>query len=236
MWYDRKRNFEGLSKLAEELDSHPNLAALASYCRFREKGLRREAFSALEDFLAASHLFNGAAARSAAVTLLEANARASGTHQFLTQPLISRFLLPTLRSWMDDEPTTGTPVRWLGMLLRDDELLDRALSICPEDTPVRSMLIERYLYFAEYATHHLDETIFLGSVDGAVTDLAHARELITNAPEPDALAHLASKLHYFDSLIADWMTYSENPTGSFPEWCAERGKNYGYPTKIYYKR
>jgi hypothetical protein len=235
MHYWNKGNFEGLSKLAEALDSYPNLTALASYCRFREKGLRREAFSALEDFLAAARSFDNAAAGSAAVQILELNAR-SDAHQFLTQPLVTQFLIPTLRSWMDNEPDANTPIRWLGMILRDDELLDRALSICPEDTPVRSMLIERYLCVAEYATHHLDETIFLGSVDAAVTDLAHARELITNAPEPDALAHLASKLHYFDTLIADWTTYSENPTGSFPEWCAARGKNYGYPTKIYYQR
>lgn len=224
MWYWNKRNFEGLSNLAQELDSHPNLTALATYCRLREKGLRREAFSALEAFLIGTRSFDIAAARSAAVAILEANARASGTRQFLTQPLISRFLLPTLRSWMDNEPVASTPVRWLGMLLRDDELLDRALSMCPEDAPVRSMLIERELSSAWYATHHLDETIFLGSVDAVVAALDDARELIANAPEPEALAHLMSRVHYFDALVADWASYSKEPTGSFPEWCAKHAQ------------
>jgi hypothetical protein len=232
MFYWNRGNFEDLTKLSEELDSHSNLAALANYCRLREKGLRRQAFSALEEFLSAARSFDSAAARSAAVTIMESNARVNRAHQFLTQPLVSRFLVPTLRSWMNDEPDASTPIRWLGMLLRDHELLERALSMCPEDTPVRSLLIERHLYDAWFATHHLNETTFLGSVDVAVTDLARARELITNAPDPDALAHLASRLHYFDALIADWKTYSENPTGSFPEWCAERGKNCGSPAKV----
>ncbi|MCK1640140.1 hypothetical protein IVA95_21675 [Bradyrhizobium sp. 157] len=236
MHYWNKQNFEGLSKLSEELDANPNLTALASYCRFREKGLRREALSALEDFLLAARSFDSAVARSAVVTILEANARTSGTHQFLTQPLVTRFLVPTLRSRMDDDPAASTPIRWLGILSRDDQLLDRALSMCPEDTPVRKMLIGAELSCAEYATHHLDETIFLGSVDGVVTALARARDLIANAPEPEALAHLTSEVHYFDAMVADWITYSKDPTGSFPEWCTKHGRKYGYPIKIYYKR
>jgi hypothetical protein len=236
MFYWNRRNFEDLAKLSEELDSHPNLTALASYCRYREKGLRREAFSALEDFLSVARSFDSAAARSAAVTILESSARASGAHQFLTQPLITRFLLPTLRSWMEEEPTTGTPVRWLGMLSRDDELLGKALSMCPEDISVRKMLIGSDLSCAEYATHHLDETIFLGNVDQVIAALAHAKELIANAPEAESLAHLTSEVHYFDTLIADWLTYSENPTCSFPEWCAKQGRKYSYPIKIYYNR
>jgi hypothetical protein len=68
--------------------------------------------------------------------------RTAEAHQFLAQPLVTQFLIPTLRAWIDDEPAKSVPVRWLGMLSRDNELLDRALSMCPEDIPVRKMLIE----------------------------------------------------------------------------------------------
>jgi hypothetical protein len=236
MHYWNNENFVGLLALSEELDAHPDLKSLASYCRFREKGLRREAFSALEHFLESSRSFDSATARSAAVRILESNARTRGTHQFLTQPLVARFLMPTLRVWIDDEPATCVPVRWLGILSRDIELLDRALSMCPEDIPVREMLIEDDLSCADYATHHLDETRFIGSVDEVIAALAHARDLTANAPEPEAFAYLTSEVNYFDALVADWTAYSKNPAASFPEWCAKQGRKYNYPLKVYYKR
>jgi hypothetical protein len=235
MHYWNKQNFEGLLNLSEELNAYPDLRPLASYCRFREKGLRREAFSALEQFLVASRSFSNPAARSAAVEILETNARTVGAHQFLTQPLLAQFLIPTLQAWMDDEPTTSIPVRWLGMLSRNNDLLSRALAMCAEDTPVRKMLVEQHLSFADYATHHLDESRLLGSIDEVMTALVRARDLIASAPDAEALAHLTSEMHYFDALIADWITFSKNPEGSFPEWCAKQGREYSYPVKIYYK-
>jgi hypothetical protein len=235
MHYWNKQNFEGLLKLSEELDAYPDLRPLASYCRFREQGLRREAFSALKQFLLASRSFSNSAARSAAVEILEADARTLDAHQFLSQPLLAQFLIPTLRAWMDDEPATNIPVRWLGMLSRDNDLLSRALDMCAEDTPVRKRLIERQLYRAYYATHHLNESRLLGSIDEVMTDLARARDLIASAPDPEALAAFTSEMHYFDSMIADWIAFSKGPEGSFPEWCAKQGKEYSYPVRIYYK-
>jgi hypothetical protein len=236
MHYWNRGNFEGLLQLAAELAADHNLRPLSDYCRHREKGLRREAFAALEHFLVASGSFDNAAARAAAVKILELNARTGEAHQFLTQPLVTRFLTPTLKAWMDDEPCASTPIRWLGLMSRDNGLLERALSISPDDTPVRKRLIESDLSHADYATHHLDESCFLGNVEEVIAALAHARDLIADAPEPEALAQLLSEVHYFDHQVADWKAYSKNPVGSFPEWCAKQGRKYSYPAKYYYER
>src|SRR5690349_22122100 len=104
MHYWNKANFDGLARLSEELEVYPNLRSLASYCRLREKGLRREAMATLELFLTAAQSFDKATARSSAIQILELNERTREAHQFLTQPLISRFLVPTLQAWSEDEP------------------------------------------------------------------------------------------------------------------------------------
>ena len=236
MYYWNRENFEGLLELSRELDAHPDRAPLANYCRLRDKGLRRDAFSALEQFLEAARSFDSATARAATVEILETNARASRTHQFLTQPLVARFLKPTLQAWMDDEPTASTPVRWLGILSRDNRLLCKALSVCPEDIPVRRMLVDSALSFADYATHHLDESRFLGNVDEVMEALAHARTLVAGAPEAESFMHRMSEVNHFDAQVADWIAYSKDPAGSFPEWCATQGRKYSYPIKIYYDR
>lgn len=157
MYYWNKDNFEGLLQLAESFEAQDQLQPLAAYCRFRELGLRRDAFNALEQYLDAARSFERATARSAAVQILEANARTKGVHQFLTQPLINRFLLPTLTAWMHEDGNANVPVRWLGILGHDRDLLAKALAMCPEDTPVRKRLIDYALGDVEYATHHLDE-------------------------------------------------------------------------------
>ncbi|WP_296267560.1 hypothetical protein [Pseudomonas sp. UBA6562] len=236
MHYWNKTNFQGLLAVADSLQAHPELKALASYCRYREQGLRRQAFAELERFLAASRSFDNAIARGAAIEILEANMRTSGAHQFLTQPLVARFLRPTLQDWMEDDAEASLPVRWLGMLDRDAELLTRALSACPEDLPVRKILIDFALGWVDHATHHLDESVFLGSPEEAILALERAKGLIAEAADPEALDHLRDEVRYFEHLVADWKAFLQAPTGSFPEWCSERGRDYAMPVKFYYER
>lgn len=236
MHYWNKANFQGLLAVADCLEARPELKLLANYCRYREQGLRRAAFAELEAFLAASRCFGSTTARSAAVEVLEANMRISGAHQFMTQPLIARFLMPTLKAWMEEDAEANLPVRWLGMLDRDAELLNRALVACPEDMPVRKILIDFALGWVDHATHHLDESVFLGSPEEASSALARAKALITEAPEPGKLGYLNDEVRYFECLVADWQAYAQAPEGSFSQWCSERGRNYEMPAKFYYRR
>lgn len=236
--YWNQPNFEGLLTLATHFETQPGLHALAQYCRMREKGLRREAFSALEQFLAATLSFDTATRRTAAVDIFEANARTHEAHQFLSQPLLSRFLLPTLKAWADEQPSAQVPLRWLGLQLNEQALLVRALALCPADIPVRMRLINHYLSSADHATHHLDESHFIGNVDYARDELARAQVLISSAAEPERLHHLQTELLEYQNLIADWVAYCESksktPCDSFPQWCAEQGRTYHYPAKFYY--
>src|SRR5262249_2540982 len=160
--------------------------------------------AALERFLVASQSFDSATARRAAIDILEANARTSEAHQFLTQPLTARFLFPTLQTWMVEAPHANLPVRWLGILKRDDALVAGALAMYPDDTPVRKMLVGHALDRVDFGTHHLDESYFIGSVDYALAELNRARQLIADAPDAAAFARLASEVDYFDRLVADW--------------------------------
>lgn len=233
--YWNQPNFEGLLTLAAHFEAQPGLQALAQYCRMREKGLRREAFSALEQFLASASSFDTATQRALAVDIFEANARTHEAHHLLNQPLMSRFLLPTLQAWVDEQPNAQVPLRWLGLQRNEHELLLRALALNPADTPVRMRLIDHHLSSADHATHHLDESHFIGEVQYALDELARAQALITGATEPERLQHRHTELLAYQDLIADWIAYSRAPSGSFPQWCADQGRTYTYPAKYYYR-
>lgn len=236
MYYWNKSNFEGLLKLADEFDKFTELQLLANYCRLREQGLRRSAFQTLDAFLEASHTFNESTARITAVKILESNALTTEAHQFLTQPLMTQFLNPTLRAWMDAEPEANVPVRWLGMMSRDYTLLETALLMDPDDVPVRKLLIERELSIADWITHHLDESVLLGPVENVVIAMQRAKNLIAGSSDPDAFAYFNLDVHYYCALVEDWKAYSDSREGSFADWCEKKGRKYNYPTKFYYNQ
>lgn len=234
MHYWNQQYFEGLEWLAEELASLAGLQGVADYARARSKGLRREAFAALDGFLTSAPAPDTSAARELALRILELHGRVRDAHQFLAQPLRTRFLLPTLRAWVDDEPTAHQPLRWLGLLQGDGDFLRRALAVRPDDVPVRYRLIDFALGHVEYATHHLNEDFFIGDPVEAREDLALAARLIDEAPDPQPFAHQREEATQLNALLDDWHAYSAQPEGTFVEWCVERQRTYAWTKSFYY--
>jgi hypothetical protein len=234
--YWNRANFEGLSQLAEALREEPHLALLSNYCRFREQGLRREAFTELNVFLDATAAWPVSLARLTCQTILEIHARTPEAHQFLTQPLLSRFVYPVLEAWVAEDAHCQFAIRWLGLLRRDRHLLERALVLAPDDIPVRRTLVDWLLSEVEYSTHHLSESRFLGEIIASRCALAEARAAVQVAPDQKALTDLVAEIASYDTLIRDWETYSANPCGTFPEWCSARGRRYGWSAIVYYNK
>jgi hypothetical protein len=235
MHYWNQRNFEGLREIAEALEADPRLAPLAEYCRQRERGLRREAFDALESFLRASENLPAAEARDACQRILEVHARTPDAHQFLAHPLRVRFVHPVLEAWISEEPESQIALRWLGILRMDAQLLARALALRPDDVPVRRRLADWHLSVVHHATHHLVESQLLGDLAETKRSLATARAVVEAAPDPAPLADLRSEVSEYEALLEDWQAWSRLREGSFPEWCARRGRPYSWPAIVYYR-
>ncbi len=236
MHYWNKASFEGLIQLANFLEEDPHLSLLADYCRLREKGLRRQAFAALDAFLTVAAAWKPQTSRSACQALLELHARTPDARQFLAQPLLARFVFPVLEAWLREEPTDQVPHRWLGILRRDRVHLERALELVPGDAVVRRCLAEWILSAVEYATHHLSEGLLLADFDATRRSLAEARGTVEAAPDPDSLANILAQIDDYDALLRDWESFSAAPEGTFPEWCARRGRAHRWPTIIYYDK
>ena len=234
MNYWNRDNFEGLAALASALREHPHLAHLGDYCALRERGLRQQALCALDAFLAEAQTWSDHAARAACVVVLELHARTPSAHQFLAQPLLARFLIPTLASWAAAEPASHTALRWLGLLERDPERLARALSLAPDDVPVRRRLVDLLLGHVDFATHHLGEGRFIGDLASARHSLAEAQARIDAAPDRDPFARTRDEVAQLEALLDDWEAFCAAPDGAFPEWCARRGRDYRWPVIVYY--
>lgn len=234
MHYWNRSSFEGLSQLAQALDESPRLARLAQYCRLRGLGLRRQAFETLRELLRQSKSWETGFAREVCQHILELSALTPEAHQFLAQPLRADLILPTLETWLAEEPSSQTPMRWLGLLRCDRDLLTRALALSPVDVPVRRALINSYLAHVDYATHHLDEGYFLDDLEATKSSLAKAQALAEGSPAPRLLADLFEEIVHSRALIEDWEAYSAASTGTFPDWCKAHGRGYRWMTRTYY--
>lgn len=103
-------NLEGLAQLAAELRIDERLQDLARYCELRKRGLRAEAFEALDRFLSAMLVSSVEVQRELTLRVLNAHARTAAAHQFLSHPLRQRLLEPVLKAWCESEPDNVTPV------------------------------------------------------------------------------------------------------------------------------
>lgn len=234
MYYWNQDNFEGLERLADELASLPGLQALADYARARSRGLRREAFAALEGFLRNAPAPDSLPARELSLQILTLHSQTREAHQFLAQPLLARFLLPTLQTWIDGEPTAHAPLRWLGLLQNDGDLLRRALATASDDVAVRYRLIDFALGAADYAMHHLDEGFFIGEPAEARAALETVTQLVEEAPDARPYVRHTEEAVQLAAMLNDWLAYSAAPEGSFVDWCIERQRPYAWAKKYYY--
>jgi hypothetical protein len=163
------------------------------------------------------------------------NARTPAAHQFVSQPLRTRFILPVLDAWLAEKPENQIALRWLGLLRADTALLAKALALLPTDAPVRRRLVDEFLGIVDFATHHLYESIFLGDLPFIWDALTKAREVLQAAPDASCFPDLKQEIEDFENLLRDWEEYQRTRQGSFPEWCAAQGRSYPWQRSYYYQ-
>jgi hypothetical protein len=208
---------------------------LARYCELRERGLRREAFAALQGFLGSTAALEPGAQRQLVLRVLAAHARAPEAHQFLSQPLLAGLVEPVLRAWCAEQPSDPVPAAALGLLLGERELLERALALEPADDRVRARLVSQLLGEVDFATHHLSESSFIGEPAAAAAVLEAAESLMQGAADAAHFDALRSELAELRRLLRDWAEYSACPEGSFPDWCRARGRAHRWWTAYCYE-
>jgi hypothetical protein len=216
------------------LAKRDGLRKIAEYYRLRDTGLRREAFIALDELLTTAKNWDGDREKEAAEVILSLYSSTSNRHQFLIHPLMARFIGPFLNRRSQQAPDSIAPIRWLGILGRDPEHLTRVLANGDNHLVIRLMLIEHYLLSADYATHHLGESLFLGQREEALESIRHAASLIEESPAREPLSHLDQETRQYGQILFDWQAYKAQPISTFPEWCAARGREHRWSVPVYY--
>jgi hypothetical protein len=213
---------------------YPAWKEYANYCFSREKGLRKKAFTHLDNFLvtATKWKINQKIEFIKFLFPFFETIKDADYGPF-PQPLSEKLVKPALEYWCENESKDERPFRWLGIYYRSEEHLLKAIELNPNDDISRLQLINCWIYNIYYSIHHLPE----GYIGDPVEDLELAEkaikqiELLTDSDQKDKWKKkLNAKIEFIDNYI-EWEK-SGHP--NFEQWGNDNKKKVSYGTKTYY--
>lgn len=236
MYYWNQDNFKGLKDIAERYSAKNDYEAFANYCFLKEKGLRKQAHIAIEDFISLTKRKSIEEQREIARELVSLSYFNKDVHQLIPHQL-HQFLIVILKDWAEKETGDVNPYRWLGYLCRDLDFYEKAIIISPTDEISIIELAKGTLNNVDYQTHHLSETRFIGEIEDARISLESACKLIEKLEPGQIRDSLHERYNYFKRLIDTWEEYKkEQRETSFSEWCKTKGENFNFWTIVYYNK
>lgn len=130
----------------------------AEYCFLRARGLRKEAFKTLNEFLIDSEQWEETD-RIKFVDFLMPYSETVHDADYgpLPFPIREKLIVPTLKKWCGTETKNADPFRWYGELLHDSKYLDKALIVNPQDDLTRKILLNWGTSALDYAAHHMPD-------------------------------------------------------------------------------
>lgn len=201
MYYWRKDYFESLRELGADAVKFPEWTDYFAYCALLERGLRKEAFAKLNLFILVLLTTPFEPRRRFVSWLYHRVWRSGWLDSFVPHPLRSKIVEPTLREWIDLEPSDAEPHCWLGTI----DSVRRAVALDPQSEVACSLFIHKIVDAIEFATYELP-TGYLG--DDPLTDLtelAIVARLLVNIRCPDERAQLMVRIAQVKELLDDYI-------------------------------
>ncbi|HEX7869303.1 MAG TPA: hypothetical protein VF455_04240 [Chryseobacterium sp.] len=207
----------------------------ANYCFAREKGLRKEAFKYLENFL-----------KSTAEWTFE---QKIGFVKFLfpffetvedadygpfPQPLSDKLIKPTLTEWCETEKTDENPFRWYGKYYRSEEHLFKALEINPKDDLARQTILGWWIDDIYNSVHHLPD-YYIGEPLYDIQLSEKIKSQIQQLTTSELKEYWTKELEQDLELVKNYINWKNSGHQNFEKWGTENNKRTSNgTTTIYY--
>jgi hypothetical protein len=236
MYFWNDDNFNGLKEIGEKYASESQYEAFSRYCLFKEKGLKNEAKTAIEQFIVSNQSKSKKEQRNIIEELSALNYRNKKVHQLIPHQL-QQYMISVLGNWSEEEPGNAIPYRWLGFIKSDLHSYKRAIEIDSNDIISLIAIISFNLNHVDYQTHHLNESMFIGKLDEADELLDEVNELLCRIVQTDVRDNILSEYYYYRKLLDSWKEYkTEKMDIGFPEWAELRKQDFRFHKAYYYKK
>ncbi|AOA57332.1 hypothetical protein [Acinetobacter larvae] len=236
MYYWNQTNFEGLQRIAEYYQEHPDFKLFAAYCYYREKGLRKIALEKIQAFIQHCQTASMAQQLHIALQLLNLIAQHPNIHQLMSQPL-QQYLLNLMQQAIQQYPHTACYYQWLGYLTHDLALYQKAYALDPQNQNCLEKIIQFYIQQIDWQTHHLCESFFIGELKHCLDKLQQLKQYIAQFSQQSDRRYYQQQYQYYQALITAWQHYQHLDLNcSFPTWCEQQQLHFNYDQALYYSR
>jgi tetratricopeptide (TPR) repeat protein len=218
--------------IAGDAEEKPQWSSLARYYRLRTKGLRRDAFAALDDFLSEAVQWAFADRLSLCLWLASHLDDVWGQSLVAPHPVDTKIVTPTLLEWVAAEPMNADAHYWAGQLASDflgdvsrrPHHFRRAVALDPMHDPARLALARWLESGADYAQHHLPD-FYIGDVEKDLRNLREAISLIEPVRDQASIDFLRTQIQRLTDIALEWRAFKAAGGGDFARWCAQAGKD-----------
>lgn len=207
----------------------------AEYCIDREKGLRKQAFKKLAEFLKSTNNWTLDQKIDFAKFLFPffENVQDADYGPF-TQPLSDKLIKPTLEEWCEIEIIDNRPFRWFGKYYRSEEHLFRAIELNPKDDLARETILNWWTYSIYYSIHHLPEG-YIGNPSEDLKLAEKIEEQISKLTDDSRKEYWTKELNEDLEIIENYVEWKNSGHTDFAKWGKENNKKVGYNlTRTYY--
>jgi hypothetical protein len=220
--------------LAEEADKTAAWKDYARYCRLRDQGLRRQAFSSLDEFIAAALVWDFEHQMAFVLWLCSRMDTLQDAHQKpFPEPLRTRLFLPFFTEWLCREPANDEAHALRARYLEEPSLYRRAVEINPRNQRARIALAEACVQGIAFAMHHLPDH-FIGDEQEAKLVAKEAKDHLAHIEQTDRRTRIAQDLAYEEQMLDDWIAFQQESGGGFDAWCRSKGRSYSWLKAYYY--
>ena len=233
--YWNQANFLGLEQLVEQLHADADYQLFAQYCYFRSKGLRKQAFKALDDFI--GFCLQQPQTRQLEITLemLSGIVQMPQVHQLMAYPL-SQWFKQVLLEQKQNKSKNSLIYQWLAYLDHDVELYKQAYELDQHNQMVLYALSQFYLNQVDWQTHHLSESYFIGEIEHAYQALMQADFYLKQLQDDMIKNKIIDEYQYYKNLLDAWQKYCQiQSKDSFFDWCTENKIVLSAITTVYYQ-
>lgn len=216
------RQLHGLSEVADEAARRPGLDRYAEYCRLRDKGMRKEAFDSLGQFIKKARDWPLEDRTTFADWILEVEDHIPDLDQdeVIPKDLQSSLLNPTIKEWALAEPENPAPWRWMDT----QKSLKRAVRLSEQETIARRRLARAYLDRTEFNSRDLPQQ-YHGDPHADYKRLVDARELLEELDNFDIRpsdASLKTRILRLTHALGTYLRYLESGSDlDFWDWLEE---------------
>ena len=217
MYYWRDKTFQALAEAADYASTLPGWAEYGRFCALLEKGLRKDAFKHLSAFIEEAAGWPFSEKRKFVSWLYQFASEREDSFLLMPQPLHKGFLEPALNEWVELEPESGEPHRWLGT----HEHLKEAVRLNPSDEIARERLANMVFGWVGYSAHDLPYG-YIGNPEEDLHILAEVESVIGGMSDEARRAEYQGELTGLREEICTYLRSRRKPNNGMHPAATQR--------------